>query len=133
MKIMKKQSIYALISAIALSGAIGLASCTSSSADEAEVNPNPGYNPVTGDVPVQFVFNLAAGSAQSGTRQTADAAQADDDQAQHGAGTGFFLFIPAVDADDARDQHEDRIADADTDRLEDRVTDVTGEDRIASL
>lgn len=78
---MKKQSIYALMSAIALSGIIGLASCSSSSVDEAEVNPNPGYNPVTGDVPVQFVFNLAAGSAQSGTRQTADAAQADDNLA----------------------------------------------------
>lgn len=107
MKIMKKQSIYALISAIALSGAIGLASCTSSSADEAEVNPNPGYNPVTGDVPVQFVFNLAAGSAQSGTRQTADAAQADDDQAFRGIedthimcfeqdGNGKFLASPTT-------------------------------------
>ena len=78
---MKKNSIYALMSAIALTGTIGLASCTSSSVDEEEVNLNPGYNPVTGEVPVQFVFNLAAGSAQSGTRQTADAAQAYDNLA----------------------------------------------------
>ncbi len=78
---MKKNSIYALMSAIVLTGTIGLASCTSSSVDEEEVNLNPGYNPVTGEVPVQFVFNLAAGSAQSGTRQTADAAQAYDNLA----------------------------------------------------
>ena len=79
MKIMKKQSIYALMSAIALSGAFVFSSCNSSGEiDEAVLNPNPGYDPVTGDVPVQFVFNLAAGNAQSGTRQTADAAQAYD-------------------------------------------------------
>ena len=72
---MKKNSIYALMSAIALSGAIGFSSCSST---EDEANVNPGYDPATGDVPVQFVMNLAAGSAPSGTRQTADATQADN-------------------------------------------------------
>ena len=76
---MNKQSFYALMSAIALSGAFVFSSCNSSGEiDDAVLNPNPGYDPVTGDVPVQFVFNLAASSAQSGTRQTADAAQAYD-------------------------------------------------------
>lgn len=65
---MKKQSIYALMSAIALSGAIGFSSCSSD--DKVEVNPNPGYNSSTGDVPVQFVFNVSTNS-QGKTRMSA--------------------------------------------------------------
>lgn len=81
---MNKQSFYALMSAIALSGAFVFSSCNSSGEiDEAVLNPNPGYDPVTGDVPVQFVMNLAAGSAPSGTRQTAAATQADDNLASN--------------------------------------------------
>lgn len=68
MKIMKKQSIYALMSAIALSGTIGFSSCSSD--DKVEVNPNPGYNSSTGDVPVQFVFNVSTNS-QGKTRMSA--------------------------------------------------------------
>lgn len=68
MKIMKKQSIYALMSAIALAGAIGFSSCSSD--DKVEVNPNPGYNSSTGDVPVQFVFNVSTNS-QGKTRMSA--------------------------------------------------------------
>lgn len=65
---MKKQSIYALMSAIALSGTIGFSSCSSD--DKVEVNPNPGYNSSTGDVPVQFVFNVSTNS-QGKTRMSA--------------------------------------------------------------
>ena len=39
MKIMKKQSIYALMSAIALAGAVGLSACSSSKDDVGEVSP----------------------------------------------------------------------------------------------
>ena len=68
MKIMKKQSIYALMSAIALAGAVGLSACSSSKDDVGEVNP--GYNAQTGDVPVQFVLNISTNS-QGKTRMSA--------------------------------------------------------------
>ena len=71
---MKKNSIYALMSAIALTGAVGFSSCSSTEDGVAEVNP--GYNSSTGEVPVEFIFNVASGSNHSSTRQSADATQA---------------------------------------------------------
>lgn len=65
---MKKKSIYALMSAIALAGAVGLSACSSSKDDVGEVNP--GYNAQTGDVPVQFVLNISTNS-QGKTRMSA--------------------------------------------------------------
>ena len=56
---MKKNFIYALMGAIALTGAMGLTSCADSE-ELAEVNP--GYNPETGEVPVDFVFNVSTGN-----------------------------------------------------------------------
>ena len=73
MKIMKKQSIYALMSAIALAGAIGFSSCSSSKDDVGEVNPK--FNPQTNEVLTQFVFNVSTGNTAS-TRQSAEATQA---------------------------------------------------------
>ena len=73
MKIMKKQSIYALMSAIALAGAVGFSSCSSSKDDVGEVNPN--FNPQTNEVLTQFVFNVSTGNTAS-TRQSAAATQA---------------------------------------------------------
>lgn len=64
---MKKNSIYALMSAIALSGAIGFSSC-SSTEDQAEVNP--GYNSETNEVPVNFVFNVSTGNTPASTRMS---------------------------------------------------------------
>lgn len=64
---MKKQSIYALMSAIALTGAVGLASCTSS--EDAAEN-NPGYNSETNEVPVNFVFNVSTGNTPASTRMS---------------------------------------------------------------
>ena len=43
---MKKNFIYALMSAIALTGLMGLTSC----AESEELDVNPGYNPETGEV-----------------------------------------------------------------------------------
>lgn len=71
---MKKQSIYALMSAIALAGAVGFSSCSSSKDDVGEVSPN--YNPNTNEALVEFVFNVAPGANHASTRQTADATQA---------------------------------------------------------
>lgn len=76
---MKKNFIYALMGAIALTGATGFTSC----ADKDEVDVNPGYNPETGEVPVDFVFNVETG-AKSTTRMAASTVQ---------IGTGTFRGI----------------------------------------
>ena len=68
---MNKNFIYAMLSAIALTGAVGFSSCTSSE-DTAEVNP--GYNEATGEVPVNFVFNVETGS-QGTTRMASSTVQ----------------------------------------------------------
>ena len=52
---MKKNSIYALMSAIALSGTIGFSSCSSSSD---EVITNPDFNPEENTVKAQFAISL---------------------------------------------------------------------------
>lgn len=69
---MKKLFNYALFGAIALTGAVGISSC-SSSEDTADVNPN--YNPETNEVTTQFVLNVANGS-DAITRQSEAATQA---------------------------------------------------------
>lgn len=66
MKIMKKQSIYALMSAIALTGAVGFSSCSSSND---EVINNPDYNPETNSVKTEFTISLP-NYVGSKTRQT---------------------------------------------------------------
>ena len=76
---MKKNFLYAMIGAIALTGAVGLTSCT----DEDVVDVNPGYNPETGEVPVNFVFNVETG-AKPTTRMAASTVQ---------IGTGTFRGI----------------------------------------
>ena len=73
---MKKNFVYALMSAIALTGAVGFSSCSSTENDVAEVNP--GYNPDTGEVPVDFLFNVSSRTGNANTRQTAEATQADE-------------------------------------------------------
>lgn len=72
---MKKNAIYALMSAIALTGALSFSSCSSTENDVAEVNP--GYNPDTGEVPVNFIFNVSTNSAGR-TRMSAASVQEDE-------------------------------------------------------
>lgn len=69
---MKKYFNYAFAGAIALLGAMGFASC-SSSEDTADVNPN--FNPETNEVLTKFVFNVSTGN-QATTRQSSAATQA---------------------------------------------------------
>lgn len=59
---MKRTFIYAMMSAIALAGAVGFTSCAEHE-DVAEVNP--GYNPETGEVPVKFTFNISTGNTST--------------------------------------------------------------------
>ena len=55
---MKKNLMFAMFGAIALTGAVGLSSC--SDEEVAEVNPN--YNPETGEVMVDFALNVSTNS-----------------------------------------------------------------------
>lgn len=70
---MKKNLMFAMFSAIALTGAVGLTSCSSSDDVAADVNPN--YNPETNEVNVQFVLNVAANTGDNTTRQGAATVQ----------------------------------------------------------
>lgn len=74
---MKKLFNFALFGAIALTGAVGISSCSSS--DEATAEVNPTYDPATNTVNTQFVFNIAASSTPI-TRMTAANTQADVNQ-----------------------------------------------------
>ena len=74
---MKKLFNFALFGAIALTGAVGISSCSSS--DEATAEVNPTYDPATNTVNTQFVFNIAASSTPI-TRMTAANTQADNTQ-----------------------------------------------------
>ena len=68
---MKKNAIYALMSAIALTGAVGISSCSS----EDEVINNPDYNPETDVVKTQFSISLPSNVNAANTRQSATSVQ----------------------------------------------------------
>ena len=68
---MKKNFIYALMSAIALTGVVGFSSCSS---DEESAEVNPSYDPATGLVKSQFVLNIANNT--NATRSGATTVQA---------------------------------------------------------
>ena len=67
MKRMKKNSIYALMSAIALAGAVGFSGCSSSSD---EIIDNPDYNPETNSVKTSITLSINPANTSAGTRQT---------------------------------------------------------------
>ena len=67
MKRMKKNSIYALMSAIALAGAVGFCGCSSSSD---EIIDNPDYNPETNSVKTSITLSINPANTSAGTRQT---------------------------------------------------------------
>ncbi len=71
---MKKLFNLALFGAIALTGAVGFSSCSSSSD---EVIDNPDYNPETNSVKTQFSISLPS-NVGHGTRMTSDIVQSDD-------------------------------------------------------
>jgi hypothetical protein len=77
---MKKNYFYALMGAIALTGAVGFTSC---STDNEVADVNPGYNEKTGEVPVDFVFNVETGAKKT-TRMSSSTVQ---------IGTGTFRGI----------------------------------------
>ncbi len=90
---MKKYLNYAFAGAIALTGAVGFSSC-SSSEDVSEV-VNPGNQ--TDDVPVNFIVNISTNSTQGSTRQSDNATQA---TASNFRGIdNNFIFTKRLDTD----------------------------------
>ena len=67
---MKKIKYFALMSAIALTGTIGITSCSSD--EKAVADNNPTYDPVTNSVTTKFVLNVSSAAT---TRQSADIVQ----------------------------------------------------------
>ena len=72
----KKYFFYAMMSAIALAGTLGLTACSSDD-EVAAVENNPTYDPVAKTVTTQFVLNVAGGEMNT-TRQSSDIVQKDD-------------------------------------------------------
>lgn len=70
---MKKKLLFAFVGAIALSGAVGITSCSSDKDVAEEVNPS--YNEKTGEVAVNFVFNVSTGNTAT-TRMAETTVQA---------------------------------------------------------
>lgn len=68
---MKKMKRFAYVGAIALLSVLGFSACSSN--DDALVDNNPTYNPQTGEVNVNFVFNV---STSNGMRMSAANTQA---------------------------------------------------------
>ena len=69
----KKYFFYAMMSAIALAGTLGLTACSSDD-EVAAVENNPTYDPVAKTVNTQFVLNVAGGEMNT-TRQSSDIVQ----------------------------------------------------------
>ena len=88
---MKKYSIFAFMSAIALTGAVGFSSCSSN--DDVTTDVNPSYNPETGTVTSQFVLNIASDTkSNTGTRSGATTVQADGENFRGIDNTLLFAF-----------------------------------------
>ena len=69
---MKKKLLFAFAGAIALSGAVGITSCSSNDEVTADVNPN--FDPASNSVKTQFVLNVSSATSGS-TRQSAKIVQ----------------------------------------------------------
>ena len=86
---MKKIMNYAILSAIAFAGAIGFSSCSDENV-VAENNPN--YNPETGEVSTEFVFNVATSNTPT-TRMSAQDTQAEVTSASQFRGIANAMLL----------------------------------------
>ena len=89
---MKKNFFYAMIGAIALTGVMGLSSCT----DEEMADVNPNYNPETGEVNVDFVFNVSTANEPM-TRMSAANTQATLSQPFRGISDAYLATFKLTD------------------------------------
>ena len=93
---MKKIQQLALMSAIALTGAVGFTACSSANDDVSQDVTNPNFNSKTNEVLAKFVFNVSTGN--STTRQTSAATQAAVSDAFRGIDNAvLFSFKQASD------------------------------------
>ena len=104
---MKKKLLFAFVGAIALSGAVGITSCSSDKDVAEEVNPS--YNEKTGEIAVNFVFNVSTGNTAT-TRMAETTVQALSTNTFRGmdksalmsfklSSNGQHVFNPATTAD----------------------------------
>ena len=88
----KKYFFYAMMSAIALSGTLGLTACSSSD-EAATADVNPTYDPATGTVTAQFVLNIASDTkSNNSTRSSATTVQAGGENFRGIDNTLLFAF-----------------------------------------
>ena len=93
---MKKIQQLALMSAIALTGAVGFTACSSSNEAAEPETVSSRYNPATNEVGVNLVFNVSTGNGT--TRQTSAATQATEDDLFRGIDNSIlFSFKQAAD------------------------------------
>ena len=94
---MKKYFNFALYGAIALTGAIGLPSCSSSEETVEEEKPadSPYYNPKTGEVTTDFVMNVATGNEP--TRMSEANTQASTTAAFRGIDKAYLMTFALAD------------------------------------
>lgn len=86
---MNKNFIYAMLSAIALTGAVGLSSCSDKEVED--VNPN--YDPTSNSVVVDVALNISTANTPT-TRMSSGATQATSDDAFRGISDArLFSFI----------------------------------------
>ena len=90
---MKKIKQLALMSAIALTGAAGFTACSS----EENMDVNPSYNKQTGELNVDFVFNISTSNTPT-TRMTSANTQATTGDYFRGL-TNAYLATFKLDAD----------------------------------
>ena len=91
---MNKNFIYAMLSAIALTGTVGLSSCSSS--EDLKVEDNPSYNAKTGEVGVDFVMNIATGNTAS-TRMSSANTQATESEKFRGIENAALMAFTLTD------------------------------------
>ena len=84
---MKQFMNYALLSAIAFTSALGFSSC--SSHDDLSIENNPNYNPQTGEVSVDFVFNVSTAN-EPYTRMSAANTQATSSEVFRGINSAYL-------------------------------------------
>ena len=87
---MKKFMNFALLSAIAFTIAYGFSAC--SSKEDIAVEPNPTYDPKTGEVSVDFVFNVSTAN-EPFTRMTAANTQATSSEAFRGINNAYLAIF----------------------------------------
>lgn len=90
---MKKIQQLALMALVVATGAVGFTAC-SSDKDVAEVNPN--YNPETGEVNVNFVFNVSTANEPL-TRMSAANTQATSSEAFRGVNNAILAVVKQAD------------------------------------